>query len=236
MGAVYKKEMASYFRSPIGYMYIAIFMCLTPMFFSEINLAGQTSSMSGVFYYINIIYIFMTAILTMGMIAEERNRKTDHLLLCAPVKVTSIVMGKYLAAVSVLGITLVLSFVFPIIISMFGTMPLPRLISCYLGFALLWMLFISIGMFISSLTESQFTAAVATFAILFTLLMLENFISNIPTKWLADLVTACSPINRYNDFQLGIIFAGHIVYFVSLTGLFVFLTIQNVNRRRFIAW
>ena len=236
MGAVYKKEMAGYFRSPIGYMYIAIFMCLTPMFFTEINLAGQTSSMSGMFYYINIVYIFLTAILTMGMIAEERNKKTDHLLLCAPVRVTEIVVGKYLAAISVLGITLVLSLVFPIIISMFGTMPIGRLISCYIGFAFLWMLFISIGMFISSLTESQFTAAVATFAILFALLMLENFISNIPTQWLANVVENFSPINRYNDFQAGTIYFGHVFYFLSLTGLFVFLTIQNVNRRRFIAW
>lgn len=236
MGAVFKKEMAGYFRSPIGYMYIAVFMCLTPMFFTEINLAGQTSSMSGVFYYINIVYIFLTSILTMGMIAEERNKKTDHLLLCAPVRVTGIVMGKYLAAISVLGITLVLSLVFPLVISIFGTMPLNRLISCYLGFALLWMMFISIGMFVSSLTESQFTAAVVTFGILFALLMLENFISNIPVKWMADLVTACSPINRYNDFQLGIVFFGHIVYFISITAMFVFLTIQNVNRRRLVAW
>ena len=236
MVAVYKKEMATYFRSPIGYMYIAVFMCLAPMFFSEINLAGQTTSMSGVFYYINIVYIFLTAILTMGMIAEERNKKTDHLLLCAPVRVTHIVMGKYLAAISVLGITLVLSLVFPIIISIFGTMPMARLVCCYLGFALLWMLFIAIGMFISSLTESQFTAAVVTFGILFALLMLESFITNIPVKWVADFVTACSPINRYNDFQLGIVFFGHIIYFVSLTGLFVFLTVQNVNRRRLLAW
>ncbi len=233
MGAVYKKEMRNYFCSPIGYIYIAVFMCLTPMFFTQINLAGQTSSMSGVFYYINIVYIFLTAILTMGMIAEERSKKTDHLLLCAPVKVVDIVLGKYLAALSVLGITLVLSLVYPLIISIFGTMPLNRLISCYLGFALLWMLFISIGMFISSLTESQFIAAVATFGILFALLMLENFISNIPNQTLANLITACSPVNRYNDFQLGIIFLGHIIYFVSLTALFVFLTVQNVDRKRF---
>ena len=233
MGAVYKKEMRNYFCSPIGYIYIAVFMCLTPMFFTQINLAGQTSSMSGVFYYINIVYIFLTAILTMGMIAEERSKKTDHLLLCAPVKVVDIVLGKYFAALSVLGITLVLSLVYPLIISIFGTMPLNRLISCYLGFALLWMLFISIGMFISSLTESQFIAAVATFGILFALLMLENFIGNIPNQTLANFITACSPVNRYNDFQLGIIFLGHIVYFVSLTALFVFLTVQNVDRKRF---
>lgn len=233
MGAVYKKEIRNYFCSPIGYMYIAVFMCLTPMFFTQINLAGQTSGMSGMFYYINIVYIFLTAILTMGMIAEERNKKTDHLLLSAPVSVTEIVMGKYLAAVSVLGITLVLSLIYPVIIGIFGSMPVARMFSCYLGFALLWMLFISIGMFISSLTESQFVAAVTTFGILFALLMAENFISNITNQNLANLVTACSPMNRYNDFQLGIIFFGHIIYFLSLTALFVFLTVQNVDRKRF---
>ncbi len=233
MTAVYKKEIRNYFCSPIGYMYIAVFMCLTPMFFSQINLAGQTSGMSGMFYYINIVYIFLTSILTMGMIAEERNKKTDHLLLCAPVRVTDVVMGKYLAAISVLGITVALSFIYPIIISIFGTMPIGRMFSCYLGFTLLWMLFISIGMFISSLTESQFIASVTTFGILFALLMTENFIRNIPNQSLAALITACSPINRYNDFQLGIIFAGHIVYFLSLTALFIFLTVQNVDRKRF---
>ena len=233
MSAVYKKEIRNYFCSPIGYMYIAVFMCLTPMFFTQINLAGQTSGMSGMFYYINMVYIFLTSILTMGMIAEERSKKTDHLLLSAPVSVVEIVIGKYLAAISVLGITLVLSLIYPIIIGVFGSAAVGRLFSCYLGFALLWMLFIAIGMFISSLTESQFIAAVVTFGILFALLMTESFIANISNQSLANFITACSPINRYNDFQLGIIFYGHIVYFLSLTALFIFLTVQNVDRKRF---
>ena len=233
MGAIYKKEIRNYFCSPIGYMYIAVFMCLTPMFFTQMTLAQQTTSMSGVFYYINIVYVFLTAILTMGMIAEERNKKTDHLLLSAPVRVTEIVIGKYLAAITVLGITLVLSLIYPYIISKYGEIATSRMFSCYLGFALMWTMFIALGMFISSLTESQFTAAVTTFAILFALIMLENFISNIPNQKIANIVTACSPINRYNDFQLGIIFAGHIFYFLSLTVLFIFLTVQNVDRKRY---
>ncbi len=233
MLAVYKKEIRGYFCSPIGYMYIAVFMCLTPMFFSQINLAGQTSGMSGLFYYINIVYIFLTAVLTMGMIAEERNKKTDHLLLCAPVSITKIVLGKYFAAISVLAITVVLSLIYPIIISIYGSMPIGRMFSCYLGFTLLWMLFIAIGMFISSLTESQFIAAVATFGVLFALLMLENVIPNIPNPFVKELVTACSPINRYNVFQLGIISVWHMVYFLSLQALFIFLTVQNVDRKRF---
>ncbi|MBQ3054157.1 MAG: ABC transporter permease [Clostridia bacterium] len=233
MGAIYKKEIRNYFCSPIGYMYIAVFMCLTPMFFTQINLAGQTSGMSGMFYYINIVYIFLTAILTMGMIAEERNKHTDHLLLSAPLNITEIVLGKYLAAISVLGITVVLSLIYPVIIGRYGSASFGRMFSCYLGFTLLWMLFISIGMFISSLTESQFIAAVVTFGILFALLMTENFISNISNQTLANFITACSPINRFNDFQIGIVFFGHIIYFLSFTALFVFLTIQNVDRRRF---
>ncbi|MDP4118370.1 MAG: ABC transporter permease [Bacillota bacterium] len=233
MGAIYRKELRSYFYSPVGYMYVAVFMCLTPMFFTQINLAQQTVSMSGMFYYVNIVYIFLTAILTMGMIAEERNKKTDHLILSAPVSITEIVLGKYFAGISVLGITLALSFIYPLIIHHYGKVSLLRLCVSYLGFALLWLLFIAIGMFISSLTESQFIAALVTFGILFALLMLENFISNIPNQTIANLVTACSPMNRYNDFQLGLVFLGHIVYFLSFAALFVFLTVQNVDRKRF---
>ncbi len=233
MKAIYKKEIRNYFCSPIGYMYIAVFMCLTPMFFTQINLAGQTAGMGGVFSEINMVYVFLTSILTMGLIAEERSKKTDHLLLSAPVSVVEIVLGKYLAAITVLGITLGLSVIYPYIIAKYGTIELGRMLSCYLGFALLWMLFIAIGMFISSTTESQFVAALVTFGVLYTLMMLDSFIANIPNQEIAALVTACSPINRYYDFQLGTLYLGHTVYFLSLTALFIFLTVQNVDRKRF---
>lgn len=119
MEAIIKKELKGYFQSPIGYIFVGVFMALCSMFFVSGALAYQTADLSSIFANINVVYLFLVSILTMGLFSLERSRKTDQLLLTAPVSVRDIVVGKYLAALSVFGVTLLISLVFPFILNIY---------------------------------------------------------------------------------------------------------------------
>ena len=148
MTAIFKKEFKNYFMSPIGYIFVGVFTLLASMFFSSGILMSQQADISIMFSDINLVYLFLAALLTMRLLSEEKNKKTEQLLLSSPVSITSIVMGKYLAAMAVFGITMLISLVYPFIMFKFGEPALSEVISSYLGFILLWGAFISVGVFI----------------------------------------------------------------------------------------
>ena len=156
MWAIYKKELKSYFLSPIGYVAIGIFMVMYSIFF-YLTTITYGSVFMGDLYYATARYglLLIIPLLTMRMFAEERKNGTEQLLLTSPRSVTSIVLGKFLAAVTVILITLILSIIYPVIISFFGTVNIPTLIVTIIGFLLVAMAAISIGMLASSITENQ---------------------------------------------------------------------------------
>ena len=130
----------------------------------------------------------MASLLTMRLLAEERGKKTDQLLMSSPVSITEIVLGKYLAAMAVFGVTMLLTLIFPAIMYIHGNPALSEIIGSYIGFILLWGSFISIGGFISSLTESQVIAGVLTFASLLIIsYILYKFIMMLENKLLKHL-------------------------------------------------
>ena len=132
MQAIYKKEMRNYFKTPIAYIFIAPFIALTALFF----LSGLSSGAATVDYIlgpINIICLFIVPILTMQLLSEERNKKTDQLLLTSPISVWGIVIGKYCAALSVFLITLGITLIFPAILFMIGKPILTEIIGSYIG-------------------------------------------------------------------------------------------------------
>lgn len=233
MKAILDKEQRGYFRSPIGYIFTGVFFALCAMFFVSGTLYYQSADLKSVFSNVNILYLFLVSMLTMGLFAPERSRKTDQLLLTAPVSVTQIVLGKFFAALSVFGITLVLSLIFPIIISVFGNPSISEIIGAYIGFILLWGTFIAIGMFISALTESQMIAAVVSFGVLLLVYFMGWFASNISNEFMQKLLKWLSIMDRYEDFQNGILKLENIVYYLSIIGIFVILTIQVIRRRQY---
>ena len=155
MKAIFKKEFKSYFLSPIGYIFVGVFIILSAVFFLNGSLLYGAADIDILFSNINVICVFLVSILTMRLLSEERNKKTDQLLLCAPVSVTEIVVGKYLAAMAVFGVTMVITFVYPAVLCIFGEPSMSEIIGSYIGFILLWGAFISIGVLVSALTESQ---------------------------------------------------------------------------------
>ncbi len=232
MWAIYKREMQNYFKSPQAYVFMAAFILLSGFIFSVYNLLTLSSDMSYTFSYMSLVYILIIPILTMRLMSEDRKNKTDQLLLTAPVTLWDVVLGKFLAAVTVLMLTLAVSLVFVVIIGIFGIPSYGEIFAAYFGFFLLGMALVALGIFLSSLTDSMVTAAVSTFAIVFLLYLLDSVVRYIDAEWLSVLIGWLSAYTRFQDFGMGLLSLSGIVYYFSFAGVFLFLTVQTLQKRR----
>ena len=232
MTAIYKRELSSYFNSMIGYVFVAVLIFFTGIYFMAYNLYNGLPQFSYTLYSLMSILLITIPILTMKSMAEERHSRTDQLLLTSPVTLTGVVLGKYFAMVTVFFVPVALMAFCPLIIAMNGE---ARLLSDYaalFAFFLMGCVFLAIGMFLSSLTESQIIAAVSTFAVLLILYLWDDLIGFLPSA-LSDLLSAFSFTQTfYNFVQYSMFDLGGVVLYLSLAGLFVFLTIQGLQKRR----
>jgi len=167
MKAIYKKELKSYLTSMIGYIFIFFTLVMTGIYFTAYNLQSGYPIFGVTLSAVTFIFLIAVPILTMRVLAEERKQKTDQMLLTAPVSVSDIILGKYLALVTIYCIPTVIIGLYPLIMRMFGTVSLPMSYTALLGFFLLGCADIAIGVFLSSVTESQVIAAVLSFIVLF---------------------------------------------------------------------
>ena len=188
MTAIYKRELKSYFQSMTGYVLIAFLVIFTGIYFMAYNLNSGYPYFSYVLMNINYVLIIIIPMLTMRSFAEERKNKTDQLLLAAPVKLFDIVMGKYLAMVTVFAVPCLIFCIFPIIIKSFGTAYLKVDYLAILMFFLLGCVYLAIGMFLSSLTESQIIAAVTTFGVLLLIYLWGGLINFLPTSATSGMI------------------------------------------------
>lgn len=233
MLAIYKRELKSYFTSVIACLFISVTTLISGIFFVYYNLTNGLTQMYAA-YECLFILVFTVPILTMKIIADERRQKTDQLILTAPISVGKIVVGKFFALVTIFAIPVLIMCLYPIILSSFGTMPLKMSYTAILGLFLYGVTFIAIGIFISSITESQVISAILSIIVLllgYLMSSLTGMIStggNILTKVLGcfDLYT---PIQ---NFMNGMIQLSDVIYYVTLTVLFLFLTCQSIQKRR----
>lgn len=223
MFAVLKKELKSYFLSPIGYVFIGLFLLMTSVFFYLDILSYGMSKFESMFYSLATILTFITPILTMRMFSEEKKEGTDQLLFTSPRGITSIVFGKFLAALCVLLITELSTFIYYFILMYFGSPDFVSAIVTLGGFLLLGAAYISFGMFASSITENQVIAAILTIGFF----ILTWFLPDIN-----EIFSSLSLINMFDKFPSGQIALSEIVTFVSFTLLFVALTIIVLQRRK----
>lgn len=177
MIAVYKRELRSYLTSMIGYLFIFFILLLTGIYFSAYQLGASYPKFEYTLSALTFVFLISVPILSMRVLAEERKQKTDQLLLTAPVSIEQIVIGKYLALITIFAIPMVIMCFYPLIMSQFGTVSMAGAYTGILGFFLLGSANLAIGVFISSLTESQVIAAVLTFVILFAFYMMNGISS-----------------------------------------------------------
>ncbi len=233
MKAIFSREWKSFFYSPIGYIFAGVFIALCSFFFINGALLYQSANLNVIFSNINVVYLFLISILTMGLFSSERSRKTDQLLLTSPVSIYEIVAGKFLAALGVFGVTLALSLVYPIILMIFGNPSISEMIGSYIGFILLWSSFISIGMFISATTESQTIAAVITFGVLLIIYYMNSLVSGMTSETAKSILLWFSLMDRYKVFQTGILDVENVIYYLSFIFIFGFLTVALIRHRQY---
>ena len=189
MLAIYKKEVKSYLTSMIGYVFMFFILVMTGIYFTAYNLQGAYPVFGITLSSVTFIFLIAVPILTMRVLAEEKKQKTDQLLLTAPVSVEQIIIGKFLALSTIYLIPMIIISFYPLIMSSFGNVSLPMAYTAIFGFLLLGVSNIAVGMFLSSVTESQIIAAVLSFLILFACYMAESIGGFFESDSLTALIT-----------------------------------------------
>ncbi len=236
MKAIFKRELKSYFTTPLGYVLLAVFAGLSTIGFIYYCLGNYYDYMDYVFTFImQWVLMFFCPMLTMKLFSDEQRSKTDQLLLTSKTSVTGIVLGKYLSASVFYAISLSITVIFEIIVlANSSAAKLPIFIGNFIATLFVGMAFIAIGMFISSLTENQIIAAFATFGVVLAFYLLDMLVkSNIASVLLSTIVGAVSIYGRYSNFALGLFDIEAAIYYVTIIALFCFLTARSIEKRRY---
>ncbi len=239
---VYKRELRSYFTSPIAYVVLTFFILLTGFFFyvfiSEFSQASMSQSPYGprnlnvtmhilrpLLGNISVIMLFVMPLITMKPFSEERKTGTIELLLTYPLSDLEILLGKYFAALTLFLVMLAITLVYPLFMVLHSQPELGTLFSGYLGLLLMAAAFMALGIFISSLTENQIIAAIATFATLLILWII---------RWVGpnELIRHLSILEHFNNFAEGLIDTRDLVYYLSFTVLWLFMTLRVLESKK----
>ena len=223
MFAVIKKEFKSYFYSPVGYVFIGLFLIMFSIFFYVDVFQYQSTNFEYIFYSGATILTFLVPIITMRAIAEERKTGTEQLLLTSPLSITKVVLGKFIAATLIVAITEICTFLYFGILCYFGTPHITTALVTLLGFLLLAMSYISFGILASSITENQIIAGVITIGFFILTWFLPQF---------SSIFTNFSLINMFSKFPTGQIDIADTVTFVTFTISCILLTIIVMQRRK----
>lgn len=285
MTAVFKRELGSYFKGVLGYLLAAFLLVFAGIYCMAYNLSGYYSNFEYVLSAIAFIYLIAVPVISMRSVAEEKKQKTDQLLYSLPIRLSDVVIGKYLAMLAVLALPTLIMALYPLVLSQFGSVSFLMAYGTLLAFFLLGACLLSIGLFISSLTDSQVAAAVITLVTMLLLYFMSSLASYVPSDASASLMALCilacifavivyaltknsiiafltaivgvgglqlwhqidssaftglfgdmmdaiSVFDRFNTFVDGVFDMTAIVYDLSIIAVFLFLTVQVMEKRR----
>lgn len=285
MLAILKKELKLYFLTPTGWIFLAVFLFVSGIMFSTQLVFPGNSQYSLFLTGLLFIYLFVVPLLTMKIFTDEKRFRTDQLLLTGPSNLWGIVLGKYLAALTVFLITILVTAIYPVLLSFHGKLEWPMILGSYVGFILLGSAFIAIGVFISQVSEGVVGAAVLTFCAIIITFIIDFMQPYMPTTELAGLVWSMimmaiplawlysagknwaitgvvavifavilllvwifgqdllvgligrslgwlSLTRRFGSFSMGILGLDAVLYYLSFSGFFLFLTVQSLEKRR----
>ena len=231
MGAIFKREIKSYFTSPLGYVVFTVFALFEGFYFYYLFYYNY-GDISALFSYMMTISMFLCPILTMRLISEDKRLKVDQALLTAPVSLWGIVMGKFLAAFTMFAGCYMLTFINQLVFAVFTTPNWIVYIGNLVGILLIGAALIAVGLFISSLTESQLVSAVVSFGAVMLVVMMDSLAAAINFKPLQKIVSSMSFITRQETFASGVIDFSNLIFFVSIAAVFLFLTVRMLDKKR----
>lgn len=239
MIAVLKRELVGFFKNSTAYLLLAIYAFMSALFFCLFVMLNNTSYLGNYFgLWLFIVEIIVVSILSMRFFSEEKKNKTDQLIFTSPVSLSAVVMGKFLGGMAVFTACTLINLVYVFVIDLFGTPDAGTNLSNFIGTLLLGACMISIALFVSCLTENAIVAAGGTAAV-FLLLMLVDFVASflralLPQwlQWLPEIFQKLNIFLWYDDFAGGIITLKSVVFYVTFTAIFLFLTVRVLERRR----
>ena len=234
MFAIYKKELHSYFTTPIGYVFFTVFLAISAVVccYTTIKTDSPTTDVRTFFTALLFVLVVIVPLLTMKLFSEEKKMRTEQLLLTAPVSITSMVLAKFFAALTLYTAALLLTVFNMIPLYVFADPESGIIFGNYIAIFLVGAAFIAIGVFMSSLTENQLAAAVSTTAVLLALLAI-SFANAAIDNYVVRLILGCISIySRYTAFTYGIFDYVAVLYYVSICFIFCYLTIRVYEQRR----
>ena len=232
MTAIIKRELYSYFCSPMAYVVMAIFLFFSGIFFTLICLGNSSSELTYVFTNMCLVTIFLTPIISMRLLSDEQRLKTDQALLTSPVSVLSIVLGKFFSACLLFLICMSIFVVYGFTLSFMITPKWPVILCNCLGLFLFGAALIAIDVFLSSLTQSQVIAAVTGFAAGLFIYLLDNVAGAVSVSFVTKALNAVSFLSHYQNFTIGLLSLADVIFFLSVIALFIFLTVRVIEKRR----
>ena len=234
MRAIYKREMRAYFTGVIGYVFLVLFLAIGGAIFCLTTLFSMTADVTDYFLYMMIVSGVMLPLLTMKSFSDERRSKTEQLLLTAPISITGMVLGKFLAALTMFAGSLTVNTLYFLILYRYAEVRTAVLIGNYVALLLVGTVFIAIGVFVSSLTENQLSAAVGTMSIILVFLAIGVINELLPSAfWLRYVFNCFSIFTRFQTFSNGYFDVSSLLYYLSVAAVFVYLTVRVYDRRRY---
>jgi ABC-2 type transport system permease protein len=230
--AILKREIGAYFTAPIGYVFIAVCMLTSGLFFYIFSLAQGSTDMSSVFQFMFFILMIFVPVLTMRLMSEEKRQKADQLLLTAPVSLFGLITGKFLSAYAVFLLGMAVLPVYGMVLSFFVQISWMTLWGNFTGIILLGTVYVSLGLFISALTENQMIAAIGTMFLNLAMFLFNALAMVIPVDFIANIFKSISIYDRYIEFTAGIFKLSNVIFLISVAAVFLFLTMRVVERRR----
>ncbi|MBQ5973446.1 MAG: ABC transporter permease subunit [Oscillospiraceae bacterium] len=233
MFAIFKRDLRAFYTTPIGYAFSGVVILIMNLCFYYMNVETSSSDVKRIFYWLLLGLAFLAPILTMRLLSEEKKTKTDQLLYTVPLRITDIVLGKYLAALCVFLISLVGTFMIPVILSMFSVAEYWAILGNYVAIVFAASAFIAIGLFVSSTSENQLVSALVSWAILVGLWLVDTLVANVEIRFIRVIVDWVSVFARYESFTYGLFDLSDILYYFSITAVFLFLTVRMLDKRRY---
>jgi ABC-2 type transport system permease protein len=229
---IWQRELVSLFTSPVGYVAIAAMTVINSFFFWIILKNYPFATLQPLLGNMSITLLFFAPAFTMRQLAEEKKAGTIELLFTAPLTDVQIVLGKYLAALTLYLAAIFISLMYPAFLYAYGEPDWGPLLSGYAGIILLGASYLVVGLFVSSLTRNQIVAFIGSLGILLVLFFLQAVAQRTEIAWVGELLKYLSLSYHYDEFGKGVVDLKDVVFYVSFIAFFLFMTVRSVESRK----
>ncbi len=233
MLTIFKRDFLAYFRTPVGYVFMGVFLTLSGVIFYLYNLQNLSGDLLTFLSQLTLLVMLLCPLLVMRLICEDRQKRTDQMVLTSPVSIGGMVVGKYLAAAAVMMLTIALTNVYTLVIAIGGRVYMGEWFVGYLGFTLQSLSFLSLDLFVTCFAKNQMTGAVTAFAANFLLWMADMLAANLSIGWLSTALNFVSLYDRYEPFRLGQFSYSGVLFFVTFIACCLVAAVRVLDARRF---